>query len=283
MEANQFKLDFVTDLNGALTLKPIRNVFVQDENKAHVFTIKTVRGGAENKLPSSVTIKGYFLPASIGNIAVEIDGAVNKDGDAEITLTRDCYAYTGRFYFIVNAISNAAETCILYVEGAIVRRRTDKVIVPSGAVPTITALDEKVTALNNTIAGFSYESLGAAPAGCGYGDKMAYLDATSGSFEQMLNNVFSGMTNQSARQVQIYDPVGMPEYNNKFIATLWRYTANYAVLDAVTYTGVHAVKCMRGGVWYPWEYNDFSALAARVAALEAALVSATSELDGGEG
>lgn len=93
-----------------------------------------------------------------------------------------------------------------------------------------------------------------APAGCGYGDKMTYYDVQDGTFETVLDGILSGMEGYSAKQIQFYDPVGL--YSNKFIGTLWKYTPNYATLDAVTYTGLKAIKRKVGGTWYPWEWEN---------------------------
>lgn len=90
-----------------------------------------------------------------------------------------------------------------------------------------------------------------APAGCGYGDAMIYLSAEDGTFDEKLEAIYAEMPNFSAKQLTIYDPQGLTGY--KFIATLWRYTADYGTLEAVTYHGLKAIKC-KYKTWQVWEW-----------------------------
>lgn len=97
-------------------------------------------------------------------------------------------------------------------------------------------------------------SSGKAPAGFGYGDKMTYYDVQDGTFEATLESILSGMVGYSAKQIQFYDSVDL--IANKFIGTLWKYTDNYAVLIAVSYSGYKAIKRKQGGTWQPWEWEN---------------------------
>ena len=101
---------------------------------------------------------------------------------------------------------------------------------------------------------YTFSEVGAAPAGFGYGDKMDYLDVQDGTFETVLDEILTGMDACSAKQIQFYDTEGL--YANKFIGNLWKYTANYAVLEAVSYSGLKAVKRKTGGTWMPWEWEN---------------------------
>lgn len=81
---------------------------------------------------------------------------------------------------------------------------------------------------------------------------MTYYANTDNTFEDMLAEIWNTMTNTSYKQIQFYDKIGL--YDNKFIGTLWRYTANYGVLEAVSYSGLSARKCFYAGEWQPWEW-----------------------------
>ena len=93
-----------------------------------------------------------------------------------------------------------------------------------------------------------------APSGYGYGDKMTYYDVQDGTFETTLDSILSGMVSYSAKQIQFYDPVDL--IANKFIGTLWKYSNNYATLEAVSYSGYKAIKRKQGGTWQPWEWEN---------------------------
>lgn len=94
--------------------------------------------------------------------------------------------------------------------------------------------------------------IGAAPAGWGYGGAMDYIVDENGTFETKLNEILAGMVNHSVKQFSFYDTKGL--ISKKFFGTLWRYTNQYAALEAINYDGNKAIKCMYGGVWNPWEW-----------------------------
>ena len=91
-----------------------------------------------------------------------------------------------------------------------------------------------------------------APAGFGYGETMTYL-IESKNLNTRLDEILSTMADQTAKQIQIYD---QSFSNVAYICTLWRFTGDYAVVDAVSYGGYRAVKCKWGGVWYPWTWEN---------------------------
>lgn len=91
-----------------------------------------------------------------------------------------------------------------------------------------------------------------APPGWGYGGAMDYIVDESGTFETKLNEIMAGMVNHSVKQFSFYDTKGL--ISKKFFGTLWRYTGDYAALEAINYDGNKAIKCMYGGKWKPWEW-----------------------------
>lgn len=91
-----------------------------------------------------------------------------------------------------------------------------------------------------------------APAGWGYGGAMDYIVDELGTFETKLNEILAGMVNHSVKQFSFYDSKGL--ISKKFFGTLWKYTANYATLEAINYDGNKAIKCKYDGKWQPWEW-----------------------------
>lgn len=167
MANNQFNLLFVADLDRGITLTPLRQAFLQDDHQAHVFTIKTTNGGAENTL-TGATVTGYFIPQG-ADTAVQLTGNVNTDGTATVALTRDCYAFVGRFHLVIHATIGSVVSSIFYGEGYVARTRTDKVIEPSDAAPSLGTLEQMIKNL-------TYADVGAAPSGYGIGGISAYAD-----------------------------------------------------------------------------------------------------------
>ena len=90
--------------------------------------------------------------------------------------------------------------------------------------------------------------------GFGYGGKMEYYDVQDNTFETVLDEILAGMDAYSAKQIQFCDTEGL--CSDKFIGNLWKYTADYAALEAVSYSGLKAVKAKTGGTWQPWEWEN---------------------------
>lgn len=103
------------------------------------------------------------------------------------------------------------------------------------------------------------KQVGAAAAGFGYGEPMAWLGfdanawAATGTFQADLEAMFSAMPQGSCKQVQFVDE---NLNTQKLFGTLWKYTDDYGVLTANNYSGVMAVKNYYGGKWEPWEWNN---------------------------
>ena len=95
---------------------------------------------------------------------------------------------------------------------------------------------------------------GKAPAGFGYGDPLTFYINEDNTFEAVLKQIYATMEDGSAKQIQFYDKLGL--YDNKFIGTLWRYTGEHGVLDAVSYSGLSARKRFHHSQWHPWEWRN---------------------------
>ena len=95
---------------------------------------------------------------------------------------------------------------------------------------------------------------GKAGAGFGYGEVMDYIVDESGTFEDKLTAIFNSLADHQCKQFDFYDTKGL--IGNKFTGKLWRYTAQYGVLEAVTYHNYKALKRFYGGVWQPWEWEN---------------------------
>lgn len=108
--------------------------------------------------------------------------------------------------------------------------------------------------------GVTIEQIGAAPAGCGFGDRMTYVNMESAeyssmTFEDALESILTTMPGYSCAQVQFHVPIDNGGYHeNTFVGKLWKYTPNDVILEAINYSGYSAIKCKIGGIWNPWEW-----------------------------
>ena len=83
-------------------------------------------------------------------------------------------------------------------------------------------------------------------------EKLPYL-MESENLNTRLDEILSTMADQTTKQIQIYDQ-SFSEV--AYLCTLWRFTGDYAVIDAVSYGGYRAVKRKWGGTWYPWTWEN---------------------------
>ena len=101
------------------------------------------------------------------------------------------------------------------------------------------------------VANKEYVDTNFAPAGCGYGDAMAFYNIQDGTFEATLDQVLAEMPNYSARQIQFIDAKGLS--TQVYEGTLWKYTSSYAALNASNYNGTKATKT-KYSTWRAWEF-----------------------------
>lgn len=109
-------------------------------------------------------------------------------------------------------------------------------------------------ATNNSVVWKHVDPSDFAPSGYGYGGAMDYIVDENGTFETKLDEILAGMESHSVKQFSFYDTKGL--HSTKFYGRLWKYTPNYATLEAVNYNGNKAVKCKRSGIWNPWEWDN---------------------------
>lgn len=121
----------------------------------------------------------------------------------------------------------------------------------SGAAADAKAVGDAL-ALKANVADIETALAGKAPAGFGYGETMTYL-IEGNNLDAKLNEILSTMADKTAKQIQIYD---QSFSDVAYLCTLWRFTWDYAVVDAVSYGGYSARKCKFGGAWFPWVWEN---------------------------
>lgn len=124
---------------------------------------------------------------------------------------------------------------------------TDKTLTKEGYPADAKATGDKIDNL-------SAADVGAAPGGWGFGGAMDYIVDENGTFETKLDEILAGMESHSVKQFSFFDSKGL--HSTKFYGRLWKYTQNYATLEAVNYNGNKALKCKLSGHWDPWEWEN---------------------------
>lgn len=98
---------------------------------------------------------------------------------------------------------------------------------------------------------------GKAPAGYGYGDPITITISNTQTgdeldFDTALEDVFSGMDNYSARQVQFQD--FSSGVGDVFTGTLYKNWADYGWLKGTSYSGYTMQKVKKNGAWHNREW-----------------------------
>lgn len=102
------------------------------------------------------------------------------------------------------------------------------------------------------------EQVGAAPAGCGYGDKIPNHLPWDTSFEEMVIDLTSKMEKGTSKQFvsldQIYES---STYGEALLCKLWYQTTDNIFIEATELTlGCKLRKTLFKGVWSPWEFEN---------------------------
>lgn len=92
----------------------------------------------------------------------------------------------------------------------------------------------------------------------GYGGKSPEIVVTDDSdgrqFESEADSFLSKMKDNSVKQAIISDKPFIDE--NYYVSTIYKFSASHAVIDAVSYNGIHIRKLKQNGTWQPFEYEN---------------------------
>lgn len=144
------ELNYSTDLDRGVVMLPLKNAFLSGDQEAHRFIVKCYRDNPRDSTNlTGAGVTGYFIRAD--GSTVVIDGTVS-DGKAVLELPGACYAFPGRFSLVIKASLGDVIHTILWVEGAVSRSHTDKVIDPGEVVPTLDELLAKISTMEQATA-----------------------------------------------------------------------------------------------------------------------------------
>ena len=125
MSNNQFNLFFETELNEGVRVVTLSPAFFSDDDQAHSFIVKTTRDGQPVSLAGS-TVLGYFIRPD--NATIVLEGSVNADGHAVVTLDDACYKKKGRFQLVIRSTMDDVISTIFCGDGGVKPSSTDSII-----------------------------------------------------------------------------------------------------------------------------------------------------------
>lgn len=166
MSNNQFNLFFETELNEGVRIVTLSPAFFSDDDQAHSFIVKTTREGQPVSLAGS-TVLGYFIRPD--NATIVLEGSVNADGHAVVTLDDACYKKKGRFQLVIRSTMDEVISTIFCGDGGVKPSSTDSFIDEENVVPSLNDLlaqievMEQATAAANAAADKANNAVGPTP------------------------------------------------------------------------------------------------------------------------
>lgn len=131
---NQFNLTFETELNEGVKATTLTPVFFSGDDQAHSFVVKAFRDGQPVSMKGA-TVHGYFIRPD--NVTITLEGTVNADGDAVVTLSEACYNKQGRFQLVIRVTMNNVISTLFCGYGGLVLAMSDGYIDEDGVVPSL--------------------------------------------------------------------------------------------------------------------------------------------------
>ena len=144
MSNNQFNLFFETELNEGVKVVTLSPAFFSEDDEAHSFIVKTTRDGKPVSL-AGATVQGYFIRPD--NATIVLDGSVNAEGNAVVTLNAACYNKKGRFQIVIRSTMDGVISTIFCGDGGVKPSSTDSFIDEENIVPSLNELLAQIAAM----------------------------------------------------------------------------------------------------------------------------------------
>lgn len=148
MSNNQFNLTFETELNEGMRVTTLSPVFCSGDDQAHSFIVKALRNGKPVSL-SGATVRGFFIRPD--NVTITLEGNVNADGDAVVTLSDACYNKQGRFQLVIRATIDGVTSTLFCGIGGMLITSTDS-FVDDGNIVSLDGLLDQIEAMEEATA-----------------------------------------------------------------------------------------------------------------------------------
>ena len=149
MSNNQFNLHFETELNEGARVITLSPVFCSGDDEAHSFIVKALRKGKPVSL-NGATVRGFFIRPD--NVTITLEGSVNADGEAVVTLSDSCYNKQGRFQLVIRATINGVASTLFCGLGGMLIASTDTFIDDGNVIATLDDLLNQIDAMQEATA-----------------------------------------------------------------------------------------------------------------------------------
>lgn len=125
----------------AVEVENLRGTAFTEENGAHRFVISG-QDQDGNPVPLTGGVMAKFLRAD--NWTVDVDGEITEDGEASLTLHRDCYLVPGRFSLVIYLTDSGAgvSAAIYACVGSVYRATSGQELDSGTTVPSLQELTD---------------------------------------------------------------------------------------------------------------------------------------------
>lgn len=179
-------LKYTVDLNKGLQMTPLAPILATEDDNAHSFVVSAVRDGEKVSF-AGAQVRGYFIRPD--QVTVPLDGDVDGEGNALVTLKEACYRVQGKFQIAIRVISDDVKAVVFFGDGSIRKTSTDAVVDEAGIIPSLDELLAQIAtiegAVNNAAAAADRANAAAEKAENAKGDTGATPNLTIGTVETL--------------------------------------------------------------------------------------------------
>ena len=134
MSNNQFNLRYEAELNEGIRVTTLSPIFCSGDIEAHSFIVKVMRKGKPVNL-AGTTVRGFFIRPD--NVTITLEGSVNADGEAVVTLSDACYNKQGRFQLVIRVTMGGVISTVFCGLGGMLLTVTDGFIDEDNVIPSL--------------------------------------------------------------------------------------------------------------------------------------------------
>lgn len=149
MSNNQFNLHYEAELNEGIKVTTLSPIFCSGDIEAHSFIVKVMRKGKPVNL-AGTTVRGFFIRPD--NVTITLEGKVNADGEAVVTLSDACYNKQGRFQLVIRVTMGGVISTVFCGLGGMLLTVTDGYIDEDHVIPSLNELLAQIDAMKEATA-----------------------------------------------------------------------------------------------------------------------------------
>lgn len=141
-------LKYTVDLNKGLQMTPLAPMLATEDDNAHTFVISAVKDGEPQRF-TGADVRGFFIRPD--GVTVPINGTVDEEGNATVTLTARCYAVAGRFQLAIRIVQGDVKSVIFCGDGSLRKVSTDAFIDEEGIIPSLDELLAQIATIEGAV------------------------------------------------------------------------------------------------------------------------------------